>query len=163
MTAYECAQNLLEQYATRDPFELAESLGIFVRFKNLGNLHGLYLFADDRAFILINENLCPEQQRMICAHELGHDRLHRELTGAVFSETMLFDRSGKPEIEANTFAAELLIDDREILSDEEQQDLYTLAGMLGVYPEFLMFKLRSMNARGYRIPLPDECSNSFWK
>lgn len=163
MTASDHVKNLTDQYFSRDPFELADLLGIFVRRKNLGSLQGLYFFAEERAFIIINEGLCEEKQRMICAHELGHHIMHRDLSETVFSETALFDLSGKPEIEANLFAAELLLSDEEILSAGEGQDFYGLASLLNVYPEFLLFKLRAMNQRGYRISLPGECENSFWK
>jgi len=163
MTAYEYAGSLAEQYATRDPFELAEALGICLRYKNLGSLQGLYFYAEERAFILINEGLCEEKQRMICAHELGHHLLHRDLAGTVFSETAIFDMTGRPEIEANLFAAELLLRDEEVLSAGEEHDLYAMASLLNVYPEFLLFKLRSMNQRGFSIALPEECRNGFWK
>ena len=162
MTAYECVRDLIGKYSERDPFELAEAEGICLRFKNLGSLQGLYFFAEERAFILINEGLCEEKQRMICAHELGHHFLHRDLSGTVFSETALFDMTGRPEIEANLFAAELLLTDEEVLSSGEEYDFYAMASILNVYPEFLLFKLRSMNQRGFCIPLPEECKNSFW-
>ena len=163
MTSYECANSLADRFCTRDPFELADALGIILRRKNLGSLQGLYFLAEDQPYILINEGLCAEKQRMICAHELGHDQLHRALCDAVFSEHTLFDRSGKPEIEANLFAADLLLCDEDVLSAlTDNPDLSSLASILDVYPEFLLFKLRSMNSRGYEIPLPQECRNSFW-
>lgn len=164
MTSYERANALAAQFGTRDPFELADALGIILRFKNLGSLHGLYFLAEEQAYILINEGLCEEKQLMICAHELGHDQLHRTLCDAFFSEHTLFDRSGKPEIEANLFAADLILRDEDVCEAlADHPDLASLASALCVYPEFLLFKLRSMNTRGYRIAMPQECSNSFWK
>ena len=163
MTSYEFANSLAERFCTRDPFEIADALGIILRRKNLGSLQGLYFLAEDQPYILINERLCAEKQRMICAHELGHDQLHRSLCDAVFSEHTLFDRSGKPEIEANLFAADLLLRDEDVLSAlSENPDLASFASTLDVYPEFLLFKLKSMNSRGYDLLIPQECRNSFW-
>ena len=99
----------------------------------------------------------------VYAVDVGHDQLHRSLCDAVFSEHTLFDRSGKPEIEAHLFAADLLLRDEDVLSAlEENPDLASLASSLDVYPEFLLFKLKSMNSRGYDLPIPAECRNSFW-
>ena len=53
---------------------------------------------------------------MICAHELGHDRLHLHFAkNFAIREFGLFDMSSKPEREANIFAAELLIDETRFL------------------------------------------------
>ena len=67
-------------------------------------------------FIFINENLSGRMQRIVCAHELGHDQLHRNLAkGSAIQEFMLYDMTTKPEYEANIVAAEILLDTDEIL------------------------------------------------
>ena len=54
--------------------------------------------------------------RIVCAHELGHDRLHRKLAQAnSLHEFMLYDMTTRPEYEANIVAAEILIDNEELL------------------------------------------------
>ena len=52
--------------------------------------------------------------RIVCAHELGHHLLHREFATFGFEETSLFSPASRREYEANLFAAELLIADKEI-------------------------------------------------
>ena len=52
----------------------------------------------------------------VCAHELGHDQLHRHLAkGNALQEFMLYDMATKPEYEANIVAAEILLDTDELL------------------------------------------------
>lgn len=56
-------------------------------------------------------------QRMVCAHELGHDQLHRELAkGSALQEFLLYDMATRPEYEANVVAAEILLDTDTLLS-----------------------------------------------
>ena len=54
--------------------------------------------------------------RIVCAHELGHDQLHRNMAKTTpIHEFMLYDMKSKPEYEANIVAAEILMDSDEVL------------------------------------------------
>ena len=67
-------------------------------------------------YIVINNNISEDLKPMICAHELGHDRLHLHFAkNFAIREFGLFDMSSKPEREANLFAAELLVDETRFL------------------------------------------------
>ena len=71
---------LVKRCGTRDPFSIARQLGIEVLFcENFGPLKGMYRVIKRSRFIFINENLSGRMQRIVCAHELGHDQLHRNL------------------------------------------------------------------------------------
>ena len=108
---------LVKRCGTRDPFSIARQLGIEVLFcENFGPLKGMYRVIKRSRFIFINENLSGRMQRIVCAHELGHDQLHRNLAkGSAIQEFMLYDMTTKPEYEANIVAAEILLDTDEIL------------------------------------------------
>ena len=56
---------------------------------------------------MIDSNLSEEWQRIVCAHELAHDRLHAGLNGFWIDEHTFFD-AGKYERQANVFAVKLL-------------------------------------------------------
>lgn len=104
------ANQLTKRFATRDPFEIAENLGINVFFtKELTTLKGMYFVMKRNRYIYINDNLDERSKRIVCAHELGHDQLHRDLAklGAL-QEFVLYDMSTRPEYEANVFAASTL-------------------------------------------------------
>ena len=109
--------DLVRRYGTRDPFRIAQELGIEVLFcDDFGPLKGMYRVIKRNRFIFINKDLSPRMQRIVCAHELGHDQLHRYLAkGNALQEFMLYDMATKPEYEANIVAAEILLDTDELL------------------------------------------------
>ena len=117
---YDLPGELIRKYRSNDPFYIAKMMKItvmprsdFIRQK------GAFVIVLGNAFILINENLSRQMQRIVCAHELGHALLHRQLCRqeqkAALYEMMLFDIKDPAEREANIFAAGLLIDDNEML------------------------------------------------
>jgi len=109
--------DLVKKYKSRDPFHIAAGLGIEVLFcENFGPLKGMYRVIKRNRFIFINEDLTPRMQQIVCAHELGHDQLHRYLAkGNALQEFMLYDMTTKSEYEANIVAAEILLDTNELL------------------------------------------------
>ena len=109
--------DLVRRCGTRDPFRIAQELGIEVLFcDDFGPLKGMYRVIKRNRFIFINRDLSPRIRRIVCAHEIGHDRLHRHLAkGNSLQEFMLYDMTRKPEYEANIVAAEILLDTDELL------------------------------------------------
>ena len=113
----EVGERLVRRCGTRDPFEIARQLGVEVLFcPDFGSMKGMYRVIKRNRFIFLNRDLTPQMHRIVCAHELGHDRLHRNLakTGAI-QEFMLYDMTTRPEYEANIVAAEILLDTAETL------------------------------------------------
>lgn len=109
--------NLVRRFHTRDPFQIAEALGIEVLFcDDFGPLKGMYRVIKRNRFIFINKDLSERMQTIVCAHEIGHDQLHRNMakTNAI-QEFMLYDMATKPEYEANIVASEILLDTDEML------------------------------------------------
>ena len=109
--------SLVRRCETRDPFRIADELGVEVLFcEDFGRLKGMYRVIKRNRFILLNKDLSDRMMRIVCAHELGHDQLHRNLAkGSAIQEFMLYDMTTKPEYEANIVAAEILLDTDEIL------------------------------------------------
>ena len=96
--------DLFRRNGTRDPFQIANALGINVMddCENLGSLKGMYCIVKRNRFIFLNKDLSPQMKRIVCAHELGHDRLHRALAiKHGVQEFVLYDMATKPEYEAN--------------------------------------------------------------
>lgn len=110
------AEALAEEYHTRNPFELLETLGIDIEFNSeFAELKGFFTIINGCRFAVINANLPYEEQKIVAAHELGHALLHEEFAkDAQLCDTMLYDMRSKPEFEANLFAAYLLISDSDI-------------------------------------------------
>lgn len=75
----------------------------------LVHVGGFYQRYKDRDIIYINQGLTEEEQRLYCAHELGHMILHKNIN-SIFLDTDLHV-GGIYELEANVFAIQLLQDD----------------------------------------------------
>jgi len=100
--------------------KIAKHLGVQVRFSPFDNeISGMIHIREGKAIIGINSLNHPHRQRFSIAHELGHLVLHRSLVTAevhVDKEIPVLMRDAKAsfgtdqiEIEANRFAAELLM------------------------------------------------------
>lgn len=153
---YEITNELCKKHKTRDPFFLADSLGIDVDCADLGSLKGFYIVYNKNRFVVLNVNLTEALSRIILAHEIGHDRLHRSIAeNGGLKEASFFDMKSKPEMEANIFAANLLITDKEVISYGE--DGYTAEEMakdLFVPYPLALIKINDMIKRGYELSIP---------
>lgn len=106
------ALGLKDLYDTNNPFDLCKCLEIIVILSDLGSeLLGFFQRTTDGTEILhINNRLNEHERRYICCHELGHAILQPDLAISFFIENHLLIK-GKFEIEADSFAAELLLED----------------------------------------------------
>ena len=73
------ANRVAAQHGTRDPFRIAEELGFIVIRAPLVEMRGLRQYVKRRTIVYVNACLDEPQQRLVCAHELGHHFLHRGL------------------------------------------------------------------------------------
>ena len=106
----------VRKFNTRNPYELAKCLNVEVQIGTLGNQAGCYMFLKNHKCIFLNEELEENEMQLVMAHELGHAIMHRkENCYFIRNKTLLLN--SKMEIEANTFAAELLIPDELILEN----------------------------------------------
>lgn len=149
-------KKITDTYGERNPFRLCEDMDIILLFQALGeeknSVKGFYFESHRIKTITINSDLSEELQRVIAAHELGHAVLHRTERVHSFNEFWLFDEAAAMEREANLFAAELLIDDEELLEIlREGSTVFEAAARLMAPVELLEFKLRLMRSKGYEI------------
>lgn len=107
------------KFETSDPFEIAKFLNIELQIGDIGSRSGCYMYIKKQKCIFLNENLEEHEMRLVMAHELGHAILHpKENCYFIRNKTLLLN--SKNEVQANRFAAELLIPDSLI---EEHKDL----------------------------------------
>lgn len=156
---------LVQKYGTNDPFEIAEQLKVTVLFHKLGSLKGYYTYDRRFRYIVINCLLEEGMQRIICAHELGHDRLHQHYAKySPLNDITLYDMTSKPEREANLFAAELLLPDDEVFAGlNSTYSFHTLANMLKVPLEILDFKIQILKKKDYHFAAPLHARGDFLK
>lgn len=159
----ETAERVLNEFGGRNVFELAENSGANVWQRGLGGLKGFYLCENGVRYIVINEALDECTKAVVCAHELGHDMLHRELSEGGIRETTLFLNGNKTEREANLFAACVLVSDDEILDElSENRCVENVAKSLKLPEEIIRLKLEALNYKGYSFNI-DEVKSNFLK
>ncbi len=130
----ERVNRIVRKYDTRNPFEIAKLLGIEVQRGNLG-ISGCYMFLKNHRYIFLDQNLSDQELTQVMAHELGHAVLHRK-QNCYFIRNKTLLLNSKIEIEANTFAAELLIPDEIVFTNSDLTESQ-IARLVG-YDEYLM-------------------------
>lgn len=131
-------EKLIKKHNTNDPFEICKALDIVVRVENLGNIFGYCDTHFRMRSIHINENVPEHLQAFVCAHELGHTLLHKNVNTPFLSKNTLFSID-KIERQANTFAVELLLPDS-LLREYEDINFYGLAQCAGIPKGLEMLK-----------------------
>ncbi len=157
----EKALALRRRCGTADPFLIAAELGITVMHTDsLKRLKGMYRVIKRNRFIILNNNNSAELDRIVCAHELGHDQLHREYAKTcAFQEFMLYDTTARREYEANVFAASLLLDDDTVMELIcEGFDAAAIAAATNTDANLVALKVDSLIRRGHRLRVQDHDS-----
>lgn len=129
---------LISKYKTNNPIELADALGIKVIYEPLGDINGYFNTAFRQKFIHINSQLTENRQLFTAAHELGHAILHPKANTPFLREKTLFSIN-KFEIEANTFAVNLLITE-EAIKEVKHLTLEQMANYFGIHKNLMALK-----------------------
>lgn len=154
---YEKARHIIDQFQTRDVLQIAKDLGIRVYFEDsLTDLLGMYTARWNHRLMILNPNMDNYLMRMVIAHEIGHDVLHRNLAKAEgMREFVLFNLKDKTEYQANAFAAHLLLDNDEVYDLACQgYDVVQIAQTLGSNINLMLIKMQEMVKLGYNFTLP---------
>lgn len=128
----------VKKYNTRNPFELADYLGVEVQTGQLGERSGFYMFLKNHKCVFLNEDLEEHERTLVMAHELAHSIMHRK-ENCYFIRNRTLMLTSKIEIEANTFAAELLIPD-EIIMENPGLTKSQIACLAGYDERIMEFK-----------------------
>ena len=143
----ERAKSLVKRAGTRDPFKLAQLLDVEVMFRpGFRTQKGALCVVLDQAFIFLSDELDEDMSRLVCAHELAHAVLHKEIAAkGALCEFDLFNMATDIEYEANEFASEILIETREVKELlRSGMDVYSCARALGTNVNLLLIKLAGM-------------------
>lgn len=122
------AKNLLECCGLNEVLEISLEDLIFgrnavVKESPIKGAEGRIIFRGDEAVITVNSSIkILGKKRFVLAHELGHYEMHKDLlTIHADDHKSLSDwyRNGRHEIEANQFAAELLMPEDLFINESE--------------------------------------------
>lgn len=144
MKIHSTVKRVIEQYQTRDPFDIARQMGIVVFYDPFNkSLRGYYATSDDLQAIHINQYLSPEHMRQVCAHEIGHAIMH-PLDNTTFIRANTLFMPSKCELEANQFMVCLLYDIDEVIQQAKNGiTISQLATAYDIRPEYMEYVLRS--------------------
>ena len=132
-------KSIIKRHSTNNPFIIANEKNIIVVFEPLGKYRGYYNKVFRQKFIHINENLGEIQQRITCAHELGHSLLNTNINTPFMRCNTLYSLN-KYERQANIFASHLLIPD-DFLNENLDTDIFRLAKTLELPVELVKLRL----------------------
>lgn len=138
MSPRQVAIGIAERYNTNNPFDIARERNIGILYEPMKTTYGFYVRYRRFQNIILNNALSEELQRFVCAHELAHSILHADLNVPKLTRYTLFSRD-KFEVQANTFAVELLLPD-DLLREYPDCSVYQLAASVGVPREFVGLK-----------------------
>jgi Zn-dependent peptidase ImmA (M78 family) len=159
-------RNLLKDHkVSRPPVPvetLATKLGAKVRYSPFdGDISGMVYRDEDRVIIGVNSLHHTNRQRFTIAHEIGHMLLHKGIEVHVdraYRVNLRNDISSsavdREEIEANRFAAKLLMPEHMLIADlkgqeidfEDERKLEKLARRYSVSIQALTFRLTNLGS-----------------
>lgn len=97
----------VRQFGTRDPFKIADQIGVLYQIGNCKN-DGCYMFLKKHRYIFLSNQLEESELKLVMAHELGHALLDRK-ANCYFIRNKTLLLNSKLEHRANLFAAYLLV------------------------------------------------------
>ena len=117
--------NLIARHRTRNPFKLARLLNIEIVYEDLGEVRGFFKKILRRKYIFINNKLSEFDQKLACAHELGHAVLHFSNRIQFLIDNTKLLRKSRIEDEANLFASWLLFPSDDVIEEFEFKETET--------------------------------------
>lgn len=134
------ADSLVRKFQTRNPLEIIQGLNVILVFAPLVDTRAFYQYFQRNNIIYIDENLTKHEQAFECAHEMGHMFLHKK-ANAIFMDTRTSFNTNKFEIEADTFAMNLLISDN-MLREYPEYNVEQLSRLLGYEQRLIELRLK---------------------
>ena len=93
------AERLRKKYRTRDPYEALEEMNVVIMYSNAfarDGLKGFCTIQNKTKYVVINERLSEEDQRVVAAHDLGHIVVHNtDLKIGAFRDNDIYMATGK--------------------------------------------------------------------
>lgn len=145
-------------YEYRDPEQLCADLGVISLLFPMGeakkSIKGFILSHAGNVAVTVNSDLSADMIRVVRYHEIAHYILHVR-TGQLdcIHDCDIYDAVSQTEYEANLLAAELQLEDEDVLRTlRESEDFFSAAANLHVPPQLLDFKCRLLREKGHRLP-----------
>lgn len=131
-------ERVVQKCDSRNPFDIARSLGIEYQIGNIG-IAGCYMFLKNHRYIFLNQDLPSHELTLVMAHELGHAIMHRR-QNCYFIRNKTLLLTSKIEQEANLFAAHLLITD-DCIEENRGCTIEQFARLTGYSEDFVRLRI----------------------
>lgn len=141
MNIEKIVNKVVKKYCSRDPFEIIKGLDVVLVVTSLVGIRGFYQYFQRNHIIYIDESLSYTEKKFVCAHELGHMILHKNIN-AIFLDSKTQFVSNKYEIEADTFAMQLLISKEEIDSYCKEYTIEEISKIIGYSQKLIELRLK---------------------
>lgn len=132
-------EQIARKYRTRDPFEMIKGMNVILVYYPLEGVHGFYQYFQRNNIIYLDERLSKNEQRFVLAHELGHMFLHKK-ANAIFMDTRTQFNTDKFELEANTFAIDLLLPDS-LLEEYKEFTVEQISRLTGYHKKLIELRV----------------------
>ena len=134
-------EQIVRKYRTRDPFEMIKGMNVILVYYPLEGVHGFYQYFQRNNIIYLDERLSKNEQRFVLAHELGHMFLHKK-ANAIFMDTRTQFNTDKFELEANTFAIDLLLPDS-LLEEYREFTIDQISRLTGYHERLIELRIHN--------------------
>lgn len=134
-------EQIIRKYRTRDPFEMIKGMNVILVYYPLEGVHGFYQYFQRNNIIYLDERLSKNEQRFVLAHELGHMFLHKK-ANAIFMDTRTQFNTDKFELEANTFAIDLLLPDS-LLEEYKEFTVEQISRLTGYHKRLIELRIHN--------------------
>lgn len=135
------ADGLARKFQTRNPFEIIRGLNVILVFAPLIDTRAFYQYFQRNNIICIDENLPNKEKKFECAHEMGHMFLHKK-ANTIFMDSRTLLNINRYEKEADTFAIDLLVEDKMLLEYQEY-NIEQLSKLLGYEQRLIKLRLKN--------------------
>lgn len=141
MRERDIVRRLIHRHQTRDPFEIAFLTDREIVIQPLVCVRGFYQYFMRNHIIYLDEALDDVSRKFVCAHELAHSFMHRDVN-AIYLDSRTFFTTRKYEIQADRFAADLLISDADV-EEYVAWPVDKLSQMWGIREEAIKYRLHN--------------------
>lgn len=134
---------LIKQQHTNSPFEICDNLNYIVLYVPLVGVRGFYQHYANRDIVYIDCNLPDQVKRFVCAHELGHSIMHKEIN-SIFLDTRTYLKTSLYERQANQFAINLLYPHDSDFDDYRDFTIQQTAQCLNISTDLVEYRLKEI-------------------
>ncbi len=149
------ANKIVAGCGTRDPYKVANELGIQLLYRDFKKQRGAYKVIMRNRFVFLKNGMHPVIEKIVLWHEIGHDLLHRSeaIKAGGFKEFNIFDmRENRMEYEANIFASQATLEDETILEYIQYgYDIQQIARAMHSDINLVALKIDTLIAQGYDL------------